>query len=205
MSKRPVIPTESINGLINTLIAKMGSDLTVAAARYELLCAMQEVAQTCAVTWNMQLTTQGEVSDYFFDDHIPECQISAGLEYVKYCGVCLDPIDPCEPCPEGYEVLTPTAIRLHPTPRQDSEVQIGVTLMPEDGSVEVPKVYIERYSKQILDRAMGELMMYPGRNYSDPRQARVHLRRAEASRINAAVSQSRGYDRRPSCVGEQVL
>ena len=185
-----------LNFLISVLQSQL-IKLPEPLARYELLCAAQHYSQACIATIDVEIHTQNCVSDYFLDDHIPEGYKASGFEAIKYCGECIDPIDKCDPCPRGYELLDESAIRIHPEPRSDGEsIELCINLRPTSNNCNLPGIFTDRVGKEILEKAKAELMLYVDKPWSDRRQAVFHLRRANASRVNEAVTQSRGYDRR---------
>lgn len=194
MSNR--VRTASLDKLIGILTAQLGGGLPADVARYELICAARKLSDTCLLTADFAIQTQKNCQTYYFDHRLPEHHNAIGIEAIKYCGECIRPIEKCDPCPRGYELVSPTAIDLHPCPTSDGqEIEMCVSLEPSQDACELPEVFLKKYDKELMTEAQAALMMYPNSEWTRPNIGQVYRREARANCINEAVRQSRGYDR----------
>lgn len=174
------------------------SGLPEVIARMALNHALCELSEACVFQPEIAVPTQNCVAQVKFDDFVPTGWEMLGIEIVKYCGTCLDPVDKCSRCPNGYRVDDLCMITLYPAPSQDAkdDLILCINVQPSEDICEYPATVIKKHKRMLLDGAKAFLMSMPDKAWSNTGLAAFHGRKFEAACASAQLAEVKQHTHR---------
>lgn len=166
-------------------------------ARRALCHAAGQAAESGVLAPEFFVPTQKHVRGYPLDQYVPDGYDVLWVDFVKYCGTCLDPIDKCDPCPHGYALDDSCHISLYPPPHRDAgkDLEVCLSVRPGTDACEFPTDLLSRCRDEIVHAMKGYLMQMPDKAWSNPQLAAFHLQRAQAGFASLGVAVSKSFSR----------
>lgn len=101
--------------------------------------------------------------------------------------------------PTTITQLSPNTIRAYPTPTEDVELYLRISVRPTIRSAGISSAVFEQFRSAITYGALGKLMLMPGKPWTNPTLGQGYLAQYEqsvaAETYRAALSFSRGHIR----------
>lgn len=152
-----------------------------------LMRALEELGRRHLLTAEYTLHSYCGVGLYDFTDSLPDNWVVHGVEHVKWCGSCIDPVGHCG-CALGYRHETPGCIELVPEPRSnDDPIAAMFTIKPLHNACSVPDAIAEQYGRILETLAKASLLRMVKQPWTDMRLSASFQAEAEADLASEAA------------------
>lgn len=126
--------------------------------------------ELCLLQTSVFPLVQDGVSTYDLEEHLPDGFELCDISWVKYCGCCIYPVGECVNCSFGYDMVTDSCLRLHPTPCKTSRTDLEVKIISQPcyDVCFIPKAYTKHY-ELLHELTTAALLNMPKKPWSDAR------------------------------------